>query len=283
MKLEKQKVHHMNTSAVQSNTYHVTAAIINNLQAETFDKNLLNSDDDETPPNTMSSLEISGLTDKPHEAVMKDIVEMLEELGQDTQPFARLYRDSCGKFKSYFLLPYREADILLSGYSVHVRAMFVDDCMSQDATRRQDNIKTPKTVSDALKLARVLEDERLKLEKEVRALEKQISQDSHKVDFYHKLADGSHLYDFDEAAKIFETSRPRLFAYLRDHKVLMRGKYKMNRPHQKYLDSSRFELKILQYRNSKTGKFETKSMPLLTSKGLIWLYQYIEKHGREGL
>lgn len=276
-------MHHMNTSAVQSNTYHAKPAFINSLQAETLDKTPLNSSKDETPPNTMSSLVVSGLTDKPHETVMRDIVEMMEELGQDTQPFAGLYRDSCGKFKPYFLLPHREADILLSGYSVHVRAMFVDDCMSQDATRRQEDIEAPKTVSDALKLARALEDERLKLEKEVWALEKQISQDSHKVDFYYELADSSHLYDLDEAAKIFETSRSRLFAFLRNHKVLMRGKYKMNRPYQKYLDNGRFELKILHYTNAHTGKLETKSMPFLTGKGLIWLHQYIEKHGRDEL
>lgn len=141
----------------------------------------------------------------------------------------------------------------------------------------------PNNFTEALKLASILKIDRLKLKHEVKALKQQVSKNTEKVTFYDEVANTEHLFDIDEAAKIVGTGRTRLLAYLRKHHVLMRSTHRLNRPYQKYLDAGQFEVKYLQYMNRNTGELKLKSMPFLTGKGLIWLQQFIAKHGRTGL
>ncbi len=78
---------------------------------------------------TMTSLEIAGLTEKRHDNVMADIRKMLAELQgdggvlgfQDTQTNLQN-----GQAYPIFRLPKRETLILVSGYSVTMRARIID-------------------------------------------------------------------------------------------------------------------------------------------------------------
>jgi|LNAP01.1.fsa_nt_gb phage antirepressor YoqD-like protein len=141
----------------------------------------------------------------------------------------------------------------------------------------------PSTLTEALQLARMLEKERLKLEHEVKVLKQQYADFNEMAAFYEEVAETEHLFDIDEAAKLVGTGRTRLLEYLRKHRVLMRSTHRMNRPYQEYLDAGQFEVKHLPYRNRNTGELKLKTMPFLTGKGLIWLQQFISKHGRTGL
>lgn len=141
----------------------------------------------------------------------------------------------------------------------------------------------PCTLTEFLKLASMLEKERLKLEHEAGVLKQQFKENAEKVAFYDEVAATVHLFDIDEAAKIMGTGRTRLLKYLRKHRVLMSSTHRFNRPYQKHLDAGQFEVKHLQYMNRNTGELKLKSMPFLTGKGLIWLQQFIAKHGRTGL
>lgn len=76
----------------------------------------------------MSSREIAELTGKRHDHVMRDIRAMLVELhGDDVIPsFGAIYRDAYGRERACFDLPKRETLILVSGYSVSMRAKIID-------------------------------------------------------------------------------------------------------------------------------------------------------------
>ncbi|KGR93887.1 Rha family transcriptional regulator [Burkholderia sp. ABCPW 111] len=81
-------------------------------------------------PQTMSSREIAELTGKAHNHVCRDIVKMLEGLGEQESKFGFLYSATVGngatkKFRE-FRLPKRETLILVSGYNVQMRAKIVD-------------------------------------------------------------------------------------------------------------------------------------------------------------
>lgn len=70
----------------------------------------------------MSSLEIAELTGKRHDNVLSDIRKMLEELGKRSADFSADVPDSYGRSRFVFNLPKRETMILVSGYSIQLRA-----------------------------------------------------------------------------------------------------------------------------------------------------------------
>ena len=75
---------------------------------------------------TMTSREIADLTGKRHDNVMADIRKMLSELGLSSPDFSGEYKDSTGRTLPCFNLPKRETMILVSGYSIPMRARIVD-------------------------------------------------------------------------------------------------------------------------------------------------------------
>lgn len=77
-------------------------------------------------PLTMSSLEIAGLTVKAHKNVLADIRKMLDTLGIQRADFSARYLDAKGEARECFNLPRRETMILVSGYSVQMRAAIID-------------------------------------------------------------------------------------------------------------------------------------------------------------
>ena len=77
-------------------------------------------------PLTMTSREIAELTGKRHDNVMTDIRKMLDELGLDAPEFSGTYRTDRGNEYECFNLPHRECMILVSGYSIPMRARIVD-------------------------------------------------------------------------------------------------------------------------------------------------------------
>jgi len=62
---------------------------------------------------TVNSRDIADMTGKRHADVMRDIKNMLEGLELDERRFASIYLDAYNREKPMFVLPKREALILL--------------------------------------------------------------------------------------------------------------------------------------------------------------------------
>lgn len=88
----------------------------------------------EDTPLTMSSREISDLTGKRHLHVLRDIRRMLGKLGGDETKFGSIYLDDMNRDQQQFSLPKRECLILVSGYSVELRAKIIDRWLELEAT-----------------------------------------------------------------------------------------------------------------------------------------------------
>lgn len=73
----------------------------------------------------MTSIEIAELTGKRHAHVLADIRNMLEQLGKHSAEFSAQYRDSTGRTLPCFALPYDETMVLVTGYSIPLRAAVV--------------------------------------------------------------------------------------------------------------------------------------------------------------
>ncbi len=69
---------------------------------------------------------MAGVTSRRSNHVMADIRQMLEALGKRLPDFSGHLPDGYGRPQPVFNLPKREALILVSGYSVEMRARIID-------------------------------------------------------------------------------------------------------------------------------------------------------------
>jgi len=86
---------------------------------------------------TMSSREIAKLTGKRHDNVMADIRKMLAELEPtDLLTFQVIEKDGRNRDQPVYRLPKRETLILVSGYSVELRARIIDRWQELEEAQR---------------------------------------------------------------------------------------------------------------------------------------------------
>ena len=101
----------------------------------------------------MDSRDIASLTKKRHAHVLRDIREMQDKM-KDATIFGGIYLDRYGREKPLFKLPYRETMILLSGYSVELRANVIDRWIQLEKRHksiREESKKTRNQFTDMLK------------------------------------------------------------------------------------------------------------------------------------
>ncbi|HNU27169.1 MAG TPA: Rha family transcriptional regulator [Planctomycetota bacterium] len=162
---------------------------------------------------TMDSREIAELTGKQHAHVCRDIEAQLGALGGGVSRFGDTYRNpQNGQTYRCYRLPYRETMILVSGYSVELRARVVDRWMELER-----GAAVPKTFAEALRLAADLEEQRAALEAKVEA-------DAPKVEAAEALMTSERTLSITEAARSFGLHpRRQVFPYLREHGYLTTG------------------------------------------------------------
>ena len=205
---------------------------------------------------TMTSREIAELTGKEHKNVLVDIRKMLEDLDLSSADFSAQYKDSTGRTLPCFNLPKRETMILVSGYSIPMRARIIDRWQELEGT-------APKPVElsrmDILKLAMESEEARIKAEA-------QLAIAAPKAQFHDAVSEAINCQSVQEIAKVLGTGPNRLFKFLREEGLLMRD----NLPYQQYLDSGYFRVVEKQY-NDGRGESYTYTRTLVTGKGLAYI------------
>lgn len=101
----------------------------------------------------MDSRDIANVTKKIHSNILRDIRKMKDEM-DDAIIFEGIYLDKHGREKPIYKLPYRETMILLSGYSVELRARVIDRWLfleKKQKTIREESKKTRNQFTDMLK------------------------------------------------------------------------------------------------------------------------------------
>ncbi len=99
----------------------------------------------------MSSREIAELTGKQHHHVMRDIRPMLEELGDEQNPFLDFDNSGAnGRRVEFFNLDKDHTECLLTGYSAKARMRVIKRWHELEELT---NPNTPQTFSEALRLA----------------------------------------------------------------------------------------------------------------------------------
>lgn len=122
-----------------------------------------------TQPLTMSSKEIAELTGKEHRNVLRDIRAMLAKLHGEggVLSFENTHRnEQNGQAYPIFNLPKRETLILVSGYSVELRACIIDRWQELEQQQAKPTPVAELSRLDILRLAMESEEARIKAEAE---------------------------------------------------------------------------------------------------------------------
>lgn len=190
----------------------------------------------------MTSLEIAELTGKQHGHIIRDIEEQLGALG-GLSKFGDTYIHPQNKqvYKMY-RLPKREVLILVSGYSVQLRAKIIDKLEELERKLKAQTPELPQTYLEALESL-------VESEKRNQSLQQQIEANKPKVAFADSVASSNDTISVGQMAKLIQQNgidigRKRLFDYLRKNGYLIKGKSKdLNMPSQKSMEQGLFQIK----------------------------------------
>lgn len=134
-----------------------------------------------------------------------------------------------------------------------------------------DQFQLPRTFAEALALAATIE-----AEKEQMAAK--IALDAPKVEFANSVANSINATSINNAAKVLGTGEIRLFQFLRDKKILMKGGDHHNRPYQDYLDRGYFRVVESTWRHP-SGETMNSQKTLVTGRGLIYIWRKMKEAG----
>jgi len=263
----------MNTTATQK---HPTNAIVASVGNSTHP--LMHERIAYTPhtPITMSSLEIAKLTNKTHKNVIRDIKSMLADLPDGSDLIhVETINDSRG-YTTEIRLDRDLTQTLVTGYSVPLRLAVIQRL---NALETQAAKPTPASLDNPFALRELL----LGYTEKVILLEQKVAEDAPKVDFFEDVAVANNCHTMKQTADILGTGRNSLFKYLRQNKILISDGKNHNLPYQAHKDAGRFIVIETTYKNPHSGQPMLCATTYVTGKGLIWLQQFIAKHGREGL
>ena len=218
---------------------------------------------------TMSSHEIAELTGKRHDNVVRDIRVMLTQLGGErgvlTFEHTQLNPQNQQLYK-YFSLPKRETLILVSGYSVELRAKIIDRWQELEAAQGP---QLPKTMAQALRLAA---EQAEQLEQQAQALALAAPK-AEFVDKYVQATTGSK--GFRQVCKLLNVKEPVFRKFLKDKGVMyhLGGEWV---PHAQHIQAGRFETKAGVAEHGDTSHAYNQAM--FTAKGVSWIAGEWAKH-----
>ncbi|KMO18907.1 hypothetical protein QR78_14365 [Methylobacterium indicum] len=232
-------------------------------------------------PLTMSSREIAQRTGKDHKNVLADIRKMLAELGKAEADFsaAALVPGPNGSSRSVevFHLPKRECLILVSGYSIPLRAAIIDRWQELEAQAAGPAIPN---FADPVAAARAWADEmeknaqaRARIEEQNRAL----ADMTPKADGYDRISKSAGEFTLTAAAKVLGRQPKDLIAYMKNNRWIYRRT--PDGPWLGYQDRLQSELLAEKIFKRETEKGE-KAYPsvVVTPKGITRLERELSAH-----
>lgn len=176
---------------------------------------------DENKEISLTSLEIAELTGKEHSHVIRDIETYLEKVVEGgISKFVDTYQNPQDKqFYRCYHLPKREVLILVSGYSVELRAKIIDRLEYLENELKKQSYK-PLSLKESLQMQLELLERNEKLQIENVNLKNEAKENAPLIHFANRIKDTNDDILIREFAKILyeknkiEIGEKRLFAFL---------------------------------------------------------------------
>jgi phage antirepressor YoqD-like protein len=220
------------------------------------------------PAQKMSSREIAELTGKRHDHVLRDIEKMLSDLGETSPQIWGDLEDSYGRPQRVAFLPKRETLILVSGYSVTMRARIIDRWQELESVHQAMNLVIPRSLPEALRLAADEAEKRAEAEAKLAIA-------APKAEALDRIAKADGSVCITNAAKDLQIQPKRLFSWLQEHHWIYRrqgGKGWL--AYQERIQSGHLEHKVTTVERG-DGSEKVVEQVLVTPKGLTLLSRHL--------
>lgn len=215
---------------------------------------------------TMSSRDIAELTGKRHDHVMADIRKMLSDLNLHAPEFSGVYKDQQLIERPCFNLPKRETLILVSGYSVAMRAKIIDRWQELESAAPT----IPQTLPEALRLAADLAEQKARVEQ-------QLAIAAPKADALDRIADTTGVFGIREAAKALKVKQSELVTLLIERKWAYRDERQVLQGYSNRIDQGYIKHVMSAPIILNDGTERVFSQLKITSAGVTRLSQIISK------
>ena len=228
---------------------------------------------------TMTSREIAELTGKEHKNVLADVRKMLADLGRAEADFSALAQiggpNGSTRQIEVFILPKRETLILVSGYSIQMRAKIIDRWQALEAAALKSSFVLPNFL-DPAEAARAWADQvdqkrALQLENQAKAAQLAIA--APKVEFADALlnADGTTLVR--DIAKTIGARVRKLEKALKDKGVILSN----GAPAAIYVEKCYFKAATYTF-ETKTHGTQISHTARVTGLGIEFLRRFCKRH-----
>ena len=189
---------------------------------------------------TMSSLEIARLTEKRHDAILRDIRNLLNQ-GVNAHNFVEVeYTDKKGEKRPCYELTKKGCLILASGYDAKLREKIIDRWEELEKEKQNGNFQTPQTYIEALEalVASEKEKERLALENEqqqetIELQQQELTQSAPKVSYYDNHLQSVNTQTSTQVAKQIGMDAEKLHKKLKEIGIIYRqsGQWILHAPY----------------------------------------------------
>lgn len=217
------------------------------------------------------SLIVAKTFSKNHKDVLRDIRNLgcSDEFHQ--RNFAPIsYKDNQNRTYTKYLITQDGFAFLVMGYTGKEAARFKEMYINEFNRMRQQltQPKLPQTYKEALisLLEQIEENEKL---------QQKIEEDRPKVALYETAMSAKNNYTMEKVAKTLGYGRNKLFAFLREQRIIRPN----NLPYQRYLDAGYFAVRQYTVTHFTSG-LENKTQTLVTPKGMDYIHRLLVKHGK---
>ena len=222
------------------------------------------------------SLMVAEVFGKEHARVMRDIRELGCSEDFRLGNFAESsYTNAQGREMPRIFMTEQGFTLLAMGYTGS-EAMNFKETYIAEFDRMRESLSRPRELTrlELIELARDAELARLETEKKNAELEYQLRIQEPKVALYDVAMQAVNAQPIGTVAKSLSVGPNKLFAFLREHHILISQGAKYNLPYQEYLDRGYFEVR--QYTiTHKTSGIENKTQTLVTPKGVAYIHKLL--------
>ncbi|HEI8903431.1 TPA: phage antirepressor KilAC domain-containing protein [Proteus mirabilis] len=206
---------------------------------------------------TMSSREIADLTGKRHDNVMRDIRNMLSDLGVllKTEEAEEINNLGMSVKQKYYLLNKEECLCLISGYSIKLRMAIIKRWQELESQKSL----IPQTLPEALRLAADLAEQK-------QIAEQKLAIAAPKAEFVDRYVQATGLLGFREVSKLLKVKENFFREFLLSKRIMYKLAGKLT-PYSEHLDAGRFDVKTGE--NQINGHAYTQVK--FTPKGIQWI------------